>query len=110
MELLEQMGLTVETAEDGQQGVEMFTASAPGHYQLVLMDIQMPVMDGHTASKTIRASEHPDAKTVPIIAMTANAFPEDVSQSLAAGMNNHLAKPIDVETMNAMLQKYIHRR
>ena len=107
MELLQELGLEVETAEDGKQGFDIFNASEPGHFQLVLMDIQMPVMNGHDATRAIRASAHPDGKTIPVVAMTANAFPEDVSQSLAAGMNNHLAKPIDLEKMHTVLNEYL---
>ena len=106
-DLLQELGLEVESAENGQEGVEKFEQSASGHYQLILMDIQMPVMNGHDATRAIRASAHPDAKSIPVVAMTANAFPEDVSQSLAAGMNNHLAKPIDIEKMHATLNQYL---
>ncbi|MDD3794437.1 MAG: transporter substrate-binding domain-containing protein [Lachnospiraceae bacterium] len=93
--LLEKKGMLVEHAENGQAAVDLFSQAKPGYYDVILMDIRMPVMDGITAVKTIRALDHMDAKTVPIIAMTANAFEEDVKKSLDAGMNAHLAKPIE---------------
>ncbi|MCH5276377.1 MAG: response regulator [Desulfovibrionaceae bacterium] len=98
-EFLEMTGATVDNAEDGSQGVSRFTESEPGTYDIILMDVQMPVMDGHEATRTIRASSHPDAKSIPILAMTANAFSEDVSTALAAGMNGHIAKPIDIKEL-----------
>ena len=107
LELLGQMGLETDAAENGQEAVEKFTQSEPGHYQLILMDIQMPVMDGHDAARAIRASQHSDAKTIPIIAMTANAFPEDVSAALASGMNSHLAKPIDIQVMHKVINHFL---
>ena len=97
--LLEKEGCTVDTAFDGAQGVAMFTASAPRHYSAVLMDIRMPVMDGLAAARAIRRLPRADAATVPIIAMTANAFLEDQRASLDAGMNAHLPKPIDPQLL-----------
>ncbi|MCR5289769.1 MAG: response regulator [Treponema sp.] len=97
--LLERKHALVEIAENGQRAVEKFTQSKPGTYQLILMDVRMPVMDGLAASKLIRSSGHPDAQKIPIIAMTANAFDDDVEKSRAAGMNAHLSKPIEPETM-----------
>jgi len=76
--------------------VDKFNNTAPGTYDLILMDIQMPIMDGYEATRAIRALPRPDGKTIPIFAMTADAFTEDVSSALASGMNGHLAKPIDV--------------
>ena len=93
--LLERQGVLVECAENGQLAVEKFSAAPVGYYDGILMDIRMPVMDGLTAAKTIRSAHRKDALTVPIIAMTANAFDEDVEKSKAAGMNAHLAKPIE---------------
>ncbi len=110
LELLEQVGLQVDGAENGQEGSDRFIQSEPGVYDLVLMDIQMPIMDGHAAARRIRASAHPQAQTVPIIAMTANAFPEDISQSLASGMNNHLSKPIDTQVMYKLLAQYLNKQ
>jgi CheY-like chemotaxis protein len=87
----------------------MLEAAAPGTYDMILLDVQMPVMDGYTAARRIRESQHPEAKTIPIAAMTANAFEEDVRQALQAGMNAHIAKPVDMnllkETVASLLQK-----
>ena len=86
-------------------------ASAPGEYDLILMDVQMPIMDGYTASRAIRASSHPSAKTVAVIAMTANAFVDDVREALAAGMDAHIAKPIVVNKMTDIIQDVLdHKR
>jgi len=93
--LLTKRGMIVETAVNGQEGVQIFLASAQGAFDAILMDLRMPVMDGVTAAKTIRGLVRKDARTVPIIAMTADAFSEDVQKCLDAGMNGHLAKPID---------------
>ena len=90
-----------DAAENGRQAVDCFTASPAGTYSLILMDIQMPVLDGYAAARAIRASGHEDASVIPIYAMTANTFAEDVAKALAAGMNGHLAKPID---MNALMR------
>ena len=93
---LKDAGAFVTTVSDGKQAVEAFQKNAPGSFDAILMDIMMPVMDGLTATKTIRALDRADAKTIPIIAMTANAFEEDAKKCLAAGMNAHIAKPIQV--------------
>ena len=103
-------GLVVDAAEDGQAGVERFAASAPGHYDAVLMDIRMPVMDGYEATARIRAMDRADAKSIPIIAMTADAFPEDIRNCLAAGMDGHLAKPIDPDRLCEVLAEKIQKR
>ena len=103
--LLTESGLQVERAVNGAVCVQMLEASAPGTYDYILMDIQMPVMDGLTAARTIRASSHPDAKRVPIIAMTANAYEEDRQKSLDAGMDAHLAKPLDLPKLLQTLQQ-----
>lgn len=97
--LLESRNLRVETARDGLEAVEMFERSDPGRYLAILMDIQMPVLDGLEATRRIRALAKPDAGTVPIIAMSANAFDEDVEKSLEAGMNGHISKPIDIPAL-----------
>ena len=87
--------MIVTRAVNGREVVERFTQSPPGSFDVILMDIMMPQMDGYEATRTIRAMENrPDSKTIPIIAMTANAFAEDVAASLAAGMNAHLSKPL----------------
>lgn len=85
----------------------MFEESAVGHYDAVLMDVQMPVMNGYQATKAIRQLSRPDAGTVPIIAMTADAFAEDVAAAKAAGMTAHLAKPLDIPAMMQILSKYL---
>ncbi|MCI2049287.1 MAG: transporter substrate-binding domain-containing protein [Lachnospiraceae bacterium] len=97
--LLGEKGITADTAENGQIGAEKFSQSVPGEYSAILMDIRMPVMDGLEATKNIRAMKRADAGTIPIIAMTADAFPEDVLRCMEAGMNGHIAKPIDPEKL-----------
>ncbi len=106
-EVLEMVGLTVEEAENGKIAVDRFSASEVGYYGMVLMDIQMPVMNGYDAAAAIRALKRPDALRVPIIAMTANAFVEDIQAAKAAGMNEHLAKPIDFDALSSVLKKYL---
>ncbi len=97
--MLEKAGAEVVTAENGQIAVERFAASEPGSIDCVLMDLMMPVMDGLTAARTIRAMDRPDAKTVPMIAVTANAFYEDAKLSLEAGMDEHMPKPVDFDKL-----------
>ncbi|MEY8461514.1 ATP-binding protein [Eggerthellaceae bacterium 24-137] len=92
-------GATCEVAENGQAAVEKFAASEPGTFDMIFMDVQMPVMNGHEAARAIRALERSDAQTVPIVAMTANAFAEDEREALEAGMNAHVPKPIDVRVL-----------
>ncbi len=106
-EVLEMAGLTVEEAENGQIAVDLFSASQAGYYSLILMDIQMPIMNGYDAAAAIRALKRSDALRVPILAMTANAFVEDIQAAKAAGMNEHLAKPIDFEALGSVLKKYL---
>ncbi|WP_195267349.1 response regulator [Eubacterium sp. 1001713B170207_170306_E7] len=98
-ELLGITGAVVDTAEDGQEALEKFAASGIGCYDLVLMDIQMPRMDGYEATRRIRGLDRPDSATVPIFAMTANAFTDDVNKSLESGMNDHISKPLDVSLL-----------
>ncbi len=107
--LLEKKGCTLTIAENGQRGVELFSASAPGQYAAILMDIRMPVMNGLEAARAIRALNRTDADSVPIIAMSANAFAEDVQKSLDAGMNAHLSKPVDAQMMYETLAAHIAR-
>ena len=107
--ILGSFGLTTERAENGAAAVRRFSDSAPGTYQVILMDLQMPVMDGYEAVRAIRALPRPDAGTVPILAMTANAFAEDVTKCLAAGMNGHIAKPIDPGVLAAELAGALRR-
>ena len=96
VELLKAYGAKVDTCDDGKQAYEKFAAAAPGYYDAILMDIQMPVMNGHEAARAIRACGHPQAQCIPIIAMTANVFTEDVLAAKNAGMDAHIAKPIDM--------------
>ena len=103
--LIERLGVDCETAEDGRIAVDMFLAAPPGHYDAILMDIQMPNLDGYEATRLIRESSHPHAKTVQIIALTANAFNEDIARSLSSGMNDHVAKPIEPDVLTAALNK-----
>ena len=105
--ILSMKKMEVEHAENGQLAVEMFSASKIGHFDAVLMDIRMPVMDGLNAARAIRALDRPDAKTVPIIALTANAFDEDVQRSLQAGMNAHLTKPVEPERLFDTMERLI---
>ena len=105
--LLEMQEIEGEHAENGKIAVEMFEKSEPGYYDAVLMDIRMPVMDGLEATAAIRALDRPDAKKIPIVAVTANAFDEDVQRSLRAGLNAHLSKPVDAEQLYHTLQELI---
>ena len=99
-ELLEMSGASCDIAKNGQLALERFEQSAPGQYDLILMDVQMPVLNGYEATRAIRKCSHPEAKSIPIIAMTANAFSEDVKEALDAGMNRHVAKPIDMDHLS----------
>ena len=105
--LLDQAGFVIETAENGKIALEMTAASEPGYYDVILMDIQMPVMDGYTAAQAIRALPDPGLAGIPIIAMTANAFQEDIKKAEEAGMNGHIAKPLDIPDMKATLQRVL---
>lgn len=106
-DLLELEGVETERAENGKVAVEMMEKSAPGTYDAILMDLRMPVMDGLEATRRIRALDRDDARTVPIIALTANSFESDVKASLSAGMNAHLPKPADAETLYDTLKEHI---
>ena len=97
----------IDHAENGRIALEMFTCSEPGYYAAVLMDIRMPEMDGLEAARAIRALDRPDAARIPIIAMTANAFDEDVQRSLQVGMNAHLSKPVEPEHLYQTLEELI---
>lgn len=108
--MIEDMGAVIDLAVNGQQAVDMFAASQPGTYDLILMDILMPVMDGYTASRTIRMLSHPDARTIPIIALTANAFTEDIAKSTEAGMDAHITKPIDVEKLRICMMQLLAKK
>ena len=106
-ELIGVTGASVESAEDGVQAVEMFKESAEGYYDLILMDVQMPHMDGYEATRWIRALGRSDAQKVPIFAMTANAFAEDVQKSREAGMNAHISKPLDIRAVYKQMNRYL---
>ena len=110
MDLLEMEDIRSEHAENGQIAVDMFSEHPAGYYDAILMDVRMPVMDGLSATRTIRALDRPDAKSIPIIAMTANAFDEDVKQSLQAGMNAHLSKPVEPERLFETLGRMISNK
>ena len=104
---LQMRGMETEHAENGRIAVEMFSAHPEGYYDAILMDMRMPEMDGLEATKTIRAMDRADAKTVPIIALTANAFDEDVQHSLQAGLNAHLSKPVMPDTLFETLESFL---
>ena len=107
VELLQEEGCTVDRAKDGVECVDMLEKAANGTYQLILMDIQMPVMNGYDAAKKIRRMDDPQKADIPIIAMTANAFSEDKQAALDAGMNDHIAKPINMNVLVPTIQKYL---
>ena len=104
MELLKIEGAECIICENGERVLETFEQSAPGDYDMILMDVQMPVMNGYEATKAIRRSSHELAMTIPIIAMTANAFSEDIQHSLAAGMNAHVSKPVEMKVLEKTIR------
>ena len=109
--LLEDLGMTVTRAADGQEVVDLFAEYPAGTYDIILMDIMMPKMDGHQAAKAIRAmyADRPDAEEIPIIALSANAFSEDVQASLDAGMNGHVSKPLNMEEVTKVIERNLNR-
>jgi CheY-like chemotaxis protein len=107
IDLLDMEGISADHAENGQIAVDLFASHPEKYYDAVLMDVRMPVMDGLEAARALRALDRPDAKTVPIIALTANAFDEDVQRSLQAGMNAHLSKPVEPERLYETLAHLI---
>lgn len=109
MEILKAHGMNVERAKDGQEVVDMYLKSAEGRYDAILMDVRMPKIDGMQATKIIRNSSHERAKSIPIIAMTADAFDEDMKRTMQAGMNAHLTKPIDIKILIKTLVSLIHK-
>lgn len=107
VELLSATGAEIDYAIDGLQCVEMFKQSPIGYYDLILMDIQMPVMNGYTAAKNIRSLGRKDAKIIQIWAMTADAFIEDVEKAKSVGMNGHFAKPLDILVVNSEISRFL---
>ena len=105
--ILSMWQMEVDLAENGKVAVEKFLGHADGYYDAILMDMRMPVMDGLTATRTIRMAERRDAKNIPIIALTANAFDEDAQRSMQAGLNAHLSKPVEPEALQATLESLI---
>jgi CheY-like chemotaxis protein len=103
--ILQEQKIIVDQAVDGQQAIDKFSANPTG-YDAILMDVQMPIMDGYEATKQIRKLDIPEAKSIPIVAMTANAFAEDRARAIESGMNDHISKPIDVSQLFRILIKY----
>ena len=107
MMVLTMREIEVDVAENGRIAVDLFSAHEPGYYDAILMDMRMPEMDGLEATMAIRSMERPDSQTIPIIALTANAFDEDVQRSMQAGLNAHLSKPVEPEQLFATLESLI---
>ena len=105
-ELLSPTGLTIDWAINGLKALEMFNKT-PEKYELIFMDVQMPEMDGYEATRLIRSQDFPNAKNIPIVAMTANVFKEDIDRCMAAGMNAHLGKPLNMNEVIGLLNKYL---
>jgi CheY-like chemotaxis protein len=103
--ILTEAGFIVETAENGKIALDKVSSSEPGYYDAILMDIQMPVMDGYEATREIRALDNKELAKIPILAMTANTFAEDMDKSFAAGMNAHITKPLDIRLLNATVKR-----
>lgn len=108
--ILEMKGLRVDVAQNGHAAYDMFMAAAPGTYTAIFMDIIMPMMDGHEATRAIRASSHPEAASMPIYAMTANAFHQDIVEAKLAGMNGHIAKPVDFDEVARLIQSIVKKQ
>ena len=108
-ELLQMWGATFTLRCDGLQAVNEFDQSEPGTYDAIFMDIQMPVMNGYEAAREIRKLAHPDAASIPIFAMTANAFAQDVRDALEAGMNAHISKPVEMDLLYSTVSKYLKK-
>jgi CheY-like chemotaxis protein len=106
LSLLEPTQLKIDCVINGAEAVSLFSET-PEKYDMIFMDVQMPEMDGYEATRLIRAMDNPRAKKIPIVAMTANVFREDIEKCIAAGMNGHIGKPIDVEDMLSVLRKYL---
>ena len=110
MEILEMTGMEVEHAADGTEAVDRMNGTEDGHYDIIFMDIQMPKMNGYDATRAIRAMNRSYCKQIPIIAMTANAFAEDVQAAKTVGMNEHIAKPFDLRILAKTLKKWLVER
>jgi len=110
VKILSALGAVCDIAVDGQDAVKKFESSQPGEYDIIFMDIQMPIMNGHEATRAIRSSRHPSGKTVPIIAMTANAFVDDIRDALEAGMDAHVPKPIVLDQLKNTIQEVLERK
>ena len=105
--ILEEAGFSVDVAGNGQAAIDMLKSAEPGYYQLILMDIQMPVMNGYETTNAIRKLSDPTLSSIPILAMTANAFESDKQEALQNGMNGHIAKPIDIEKLIETLDEIL---
>ena len=110
VKILSTLGGQCETAENGQEAVDKFTAAPPGTFDFIFMDVQMPILNGYEATRAIRASDHPEATAIPIIAMTANAFVDDIRDALEAGMDAHVAKPIVIDQMESTVHEVLERK
>ncbi len=110
VEILSTLGASCDEASNGQEALETFERSKPGEYDLIFMDVQMPVMDGYAATRAIRSSGHPEAKTVPIIAITANAFVDDVRYAIDSGMDAHIAKPVEIDKLKSVVRQVLDKR
>jgi CheY-like chemotaxis protein len=108
-EILKEEGAEITEAENGQIALERFVSSKPGSFDVIIMDVMMPVMNGYDATRAIRNSSHPQAGSIPIIAMTANAYRQDVEMAMEAGMNAHVAKPINVKILLSVLGQYVKK-
>ena len=105
--ILQAAGHQIDAAVNGQEAADLFIHSAPGTYTAILMDLQMPVLNGYDATKVIRSSDHPQARTIPIIAVSADVLPEDMARAMACGMNDYISKPIDYKDLTAHLAKFL---
>ena len=110
LEMLREIGVDAESAVNGEECINMLLSHDRGYYSAVLMDIQMPVMDGYEAARKIRSFSDPLKRNIPIIAMTANAFEEDRQKAFRSGMNSHISKPIDTKLLVSTLQSCLHER
>ena len=110
MEIIGATGAAVECAEDGREGLRRFGEMAEGYFDMIFMDIQMPVMNGYEATRAIRKLPREDALTIPIVALSANAFAEDIAASREAGMNEHLTKPLDVTQLIAVMSRRLKEK